>query len=372
MAETTKSIGSKNAAISGRSVDDWTNEYANHRPRYVQFAAKIESLFRDMLNGSLEVHLLESRAKDVHSFREKLLRPGKNYAAPLSEITDLAGVRIIAYYQKDVDAICSLVESEFDVDKENSTGKESEPSSFGYKSSHYIVKLPSMRAKLREWAQFSDLQVEIQVRTVLQHAWAAISHKLQYKREDDVPVVLRRKLFRLSALFELADDEFVSIRNETDALARTIGLGFSEGNADFAIDFVSLKEFMALSPDVARLASIASEVGFSMDSDEDADGAISSIVRMTKHLKINMISELDRILKNSIEWAHMYLHAQFSKSVGGRRWEVSPEFVCLLILIGAFSEKIEIADLLDEGWDSGIAARVSRISRTWNRSNKQA
>lgn len=54
--------------------------------------------------------------------------------------------------------------------------------------------------------------------TVLQHAWATISHKLDYKSEVDVPRELRRSLFRLSALLELADKEFVDLRRRTEEL----------------------------------------------------------------------------------------------------------------------------------------------------------
>lgn len=52
------------------------------------------------------------------------------------------------------------------------------------------------------------LKVEEQLRTILMHVLAAISHKLLYKRENDAPNVLKRKLNRLSALIELADEQF--------------------------------------------------------------------------------------------------------------------------------------------------------------------
>ncbi|MBC7752368.1 MAG: hypothetical protein H7Z73_11760 [Candidatus Saccharibacteria bacterium] len=47
----------------------------------------------------LDFHLLESRTKDVTSFREKVARSSKAYGDPLSEINDLCGLRVIAYYQ---------------------------------------------------------------------------------------------------------------------------------------------------------------------------------------------------------------------------------------------------------------------------------
>lgn len=62
----------------------------------------------------------------------------------------------------------------------------------------------------------SGLKAEIQIRTILMHAWADVSHKISYKREEDVPTHLRRKLNRLIALFEIADDQFDSIVKEIE------------------------------------------------------------------------------------------------------------------------------------------------------------
>ena len=67
-------------------------------------------------------------------------------------------------------------------------------------------------AHFTEWKKFSGIKFEIQIRTVLQHAWSAISHKLEYKTVNDVPKKMRRQLFRISALLEIGDQEFSSLR----------------------------------------------------------------------------------------------------------------------------------------------------------------
>jgi putative GTP pyrophosphokinase len=61
--------------------------------------------------------------------------------------------------------------------------------------------------------QYADIRAEIQVRTALQHAWSAVHHKLEYKSSTEAPPELRRRLFRLSALFELADEQFSELRD---------------------------------------------------------------------------------------------------------------------------------------------------------------
>lgn len=52
--------------------------------------------------------------------------------------------------------------------------------------------------------------VEIQIRTIIQHAWSSLDHRIIYKQ--DVPDELSRAVERLAALFEIADSEFMQIR----------------------------------------------------------------------------------------------------------------------------------------------------------------
>jgi ppGpp synthetase/RelA/SpoT-type nucleotidyltranferase len=160
-------------------------------PLQTRFTRKLETLLTDLLTAqSLGFHIIESRTKDVQSFREKATRSSKTYRDPITEITDLTGVRIITYYQDEADAIGHLIKAEFDVDADNSLIHQPEGAEFGYVSNHYVIQLSEKRAHLPEWAGLATLRAEVQVRTVLQHAWAAVSHKLQYKREDDVPTPL--------------------------------------------------------------------------------------------------------------------------------------------------------------------------------------
>jgi ppGpp synthetase/RelA/SpoT-type nucleotidyltranferase len=97
-----------------------------------------------------------------------------------------------------------MIEEEFTIDKDNSLDKRKELRSneFGYLSVHYVVSLSPARAALGEYKNYASLRAEIQVRTVLQHAWAAVDHRLRYKSETDAPEHLRRRLFLLSGLLK--------------------------------------------------------------------------------------------------------------------------------------------------------------------------
>lgn len=350
----------------------FVDEFEQLRPQYTRFTTKLDALFRDLLTAKkIEIHLLESRTKDKRSLREKLLKSAKAYKDPLKEVTDLTGLRIITYYQDEADAVAKLIESEFAIDKENSVVHASTAAEFGYKSTHYVISLKSGRASLLEWSGLADFKAEVQVRTVLQHAWAAISHKLQYKREEDVPAVLKRKLFRLSALFELADDEFVSLRNASGEVTRQISELVAGGNRQLPLDYVSLSQLFETSQIIFDLTTIAAKIGFDFDFFEGPDDedevrdTVSDLIQLAPIAGITTIEEFEGQLRASLPWAHDYLATQFN---GDRQegdtgvWFVSPAFVCELILIRAAIDKIKIEDLLRLGYAENIGVRVLGIA----------
>jgi hypothetical protein len=77
---------------------------------------------------------------------------------------------------------------------------------------HYLIRLSPARKSLAEYAEFSDLIAEVQVRTVLQHSWAAMSHEIEYKSSAVVPVDILRRFRSLAAVLEVADREFEEIQ----------------------------------------------------------------------------------------------------------------------------------------------------------------
>ena len=159
------------------------------------------------------MHHIESRCKSLDGFREKAFR--KSYGNPMTEMTDIVGLRIILYFNSDVTFAAGLLASEFVVDLANSQDKRipAEDDRFGYGSYHLVISLDQRRAALPEWRPFADLRAEIQIRTVLQHAWAAVDHLLDYKQSPGLSSGDRRKLNRIAAALEGLDEDFESVRS---------------------------------------------------------------------------------------------------------------------------------------------------------------
>ena len=131
---------------------------------------------------------------------------------------------MILYYEEDVRKVCRILKKEFFIVRSQSVDKAKllADDQFGYRDLHYVVKLSKSRQRLPGWAKYKGLKGEFQVRTILQHAWDAISHKLDYKSESPMPRQNRRRLARLAGLLELADDEFSNLKMQAVAESRLI------------------------------------------------------------------------------------------------------------------------------------------------------
>ncbi len=125
----------------------------------------------------------------------------------MEDIQDIFGLRIICYYLSDIDNIIKKLSDSFIIQTRK---KRQDDSQFGYRSEHLIVKLNK-----EKWngiiTEIENLNFEIQIRTVVMHAWASISHQLFYKKEEKSNKL--RELARLSAILEMADIEFNNIKS---------------------------------------------------------------------------------------------------------------------------------------------------------------
>jgi ppGpp synthetase/RelA/SpoT-type nucleotidyltranferase len=218
--------------------------------RYLEeFNEKITELIIDLLQvNKIKVHSINHRIKTKESMIGKIEKTDLEYNK-LDDVLDICGVRIITYFVDDVSRVSKIIEREFDIDWDNSTdkGKLLDPDRFGYRSVHYLVSLNKKRLKLAEYHRFSGCKVEIQIRSILQHAWAEMEHDLGYKSKLSVPKDIRRQFSRLAGLLELADDEFIDIRKNLTRYEKSISEIIKKSPEHVLIDKVSLSSYIAKS-----------------------------------------------------------------------------------------------------------------------------
>jgi len=272
-------------------IDKIISKYVNELQQpYNLFSAKIHELISTILkNNGIVVHSITSREKSPDSLKNKILREGKEYDDPLHDITDLAGVRIITYYPSDVDKIIPVLRSEFAVDEKNSIDKRKtdDPSIFGYVSVHLVIELSNERCQFTEYGIYKNLKCEIQVRTILQHAWAEIEHDIVYKSNEEIPYQLRRQFASLAGLLEIADREFEQLRHNQVKVRENIEKAIMGDDLYMPIDLDSLSFYFAKYHNKKSLSD---------------RGRL--ILKMLDDLKVKSIRSLHDILtKESLEYA---------------------------------------------------------------------
>lgn len=351
------------------NLEQSVEAYKVIRPNYVLLTNKVQALLTELLKlNHIKFHLIDGRAKTVESFQEKIRRPNKSYSDPLQELSDLSGVRVIVYYHDDVEKVAEVLATEFEVVEKEISHQASEynPEEFGYISLHYIVKVRPERAELAEWKPYKDLLVEIQIRTVLQHSWASISHALQYKNESDVPKPLRRKLNRLAGLFELADEQFIDIRQESDIAKQKATADIKAGNHQIAINPITLREFLTNWQPMAEIKDFMISVGFSFEVSPDAEWDPEYEEKdyfgiMSEHCRQNGLATI-AMLEEALSFnPKRYLQSLFQ--VNGADWYVTEGFSLYLLLIRAKSEFFTIDDLVSKGWGKSTAEKVLEVAK---------
>lgn len=343
---------------------NWQEKYRTALVGYEAFRSHLDLLLRELIQQSgISAQVVESRTKSEDSLAEKINRPGKDYQDPLTELPDIVGLRVILYYADDVAKVESILAKEFNIHAEHSSNKQDglSPNEFGYLSVHHVISLKPPRTELAEWAPYVEMKAEVQIRTVLQHAWAGVSHALQYKRDSDVPNTLKRKLFRLAGLFELADEQFLEIRNEHTSLESQIAEQIEKKDPNVPLNTISLRQYLDTSPYVKHVVRFAANQGYNFDEPDYGeydirDDYIARLFVDCIAFKIRTLNELDAVLKSHGKAYEPYLIEIRPPS---KTWHVGDAFLLYLILIQIYRNKYTLKRLVEsEEWDESIAKRV--------------
>jgi len=297
-------------------------QYDDRKRTYQAFLCEIEHQVTSILQTSeVTYNAITSRLKTRESVAGKIDRKQDKYTE-LSEITDIAGIRIITYYSADVDRIADIIESEFAVDHENSIDKREsiEPDRFGYCSVHYVVGMNAERLALRECRMYEGMKCEIQIRSVLQHAWAEIEHDIGYKSEIVIPKEMRRSFSRIAGLLEIADKEFNEIRENLILYKNEVQEKVENENVfDQEIDAVWLGVLIEKNEDIKRLNMHIGELtGKTIEDVGNDDYYYRSTLERLRWLGIKTVRQVFEMISEHIETA-MAIATEKLKDYKGRK-----------------------------------------------------
>lgn len=310
-------------------------EYRARRPVFEQMQETIPARVRALLDeAGIIVASVESRIKEEGSLAGKLELKGTKYDT-LADITDIFGMRIITFYTADVDKVASAVDRLFEVDWDNSVDKRKllEVDSFGYLSLHYVCRDPAF-----------PYRFEIQIRTILQHAWANMNHDTGYKSGVEVPVEYRRNMNRLAGMLELVDEQFSRIRTEINDYRRQVQSLVASGRLEeVPLDGDSYRSFLKLGPFDPLNRRIAS-----VNQAEIQEVALMPFLSVFKALGFKTLGDVDGLIRKYSDAAYQIACYQIgltdldilSSSVG-------PQNLCLAYLLKKGSGRAGIRMMLD-------------------------
>ncbi len=229
--------------------DEIRKTYDSYTPVFSAILSNVEKKVKEdiVLNPR---PVIKTRIKSFNSYYHKLLRLKAGEASSSKKIvclTDMIGIRVVCAFMEDVVEVEKQLKAKYSVREVEHKGASQSFREFGYESTHVLIEIPEDCLNLEGVSQNvinacpipENLVCEIQIRTILQDAWAEVEHELIYKTEFtpfDAP--LRRKLAAVNASLSLADITFQEIRDYQKNLQKEVDerrSAFYE-KADFVAD----------------------------------------------------------------------------------------------------------------------------------------
>lgn len=189
------------------------NEWTKEEPNYNELGKIVVDFLNDKLTKFEILPEITCRTKELLSIIKKIKKKQKDNEKTYSfdRLTDKLGVRIICPFSSDLDIIDRFITENFQVHKIEKKKDKIDFDKLDYQSNHYDVSIRCSVFEFTEFNQFQNMIFEIQVRTLNQHAWANSAHTLFYKQDIDMPDDVKRKIYRLLSIYEIADEEFAHV-----------------------------------------------------------------------------------------------------------------------------------------------------------------
>lgn len=286
------------------------DDYDERLPLYEQIREFVTTAINNALKSNdVEVTAVEARVKRRDSLIGKLVRKGHKYHT-IDDITDIVGVRVITLFSDDVDRVASYVEKMFNVDWNESIDKRKmhEMSSFGYNSLHYICRIPQSLYKDEQHPELNDIRFEVQMRSTLQHAWAAMNHDLGYKSEIETPPEYMRMFGRLAGMLEMADEEFSRIRISVATYRRRMESLIQAGElSEVVLDGDTFGSYIAQKPFEGLMRRIAA-----INQGEIQEMSFEPFYPLLKEAGMKTLQDVEDFIRDNEEDAYKFAMSQLA------------------------------------------------------------
>ena len=322
-------------------------QYESLLPVYTQMADAIPEKLKDFFaEAGIIVAAVEHRVKTRSSLAGKLKLKGGKYR-DIFDITDLVGIRVITFYIDDVDKVASVLERLFEIDWENSIDKRKahDIDSFGYLSLHYICRIPESSYTVKDHPELNKIRFEVQMRTVLQHAWANMNHDTGYKSGVEIPRVYMRDMSRLAGMLELVDDEFSRIRREITDYRRNVQKLVASGNlGEVDLDGDSFRSYLQIGPFDRLNKRIAS-----MNQAEIQPVDLSKFLPVFKAMGFKTLGDISALIKDYSDAAYQIACFQMGiTDLDILASSVAPQNLCTAFILKNGGGRTGLKLMLDE------------------------
>lgn len=195
------------------SIESWQEVNLIYNAALRQIQTKMEILNQEFqhVHQYNPIEHIKARIKTPESIVKKLKRHGLESTIEnmITNINDIAGVRIICSFTSDIYRIADMIRNQKDIQVIGVKDYITYPKASGYRSYHMIVTVPVYLSD-----RIVDTKVEIQIRTVAMDFWASLEHKIHYKFEGDAPDHIRNELVECARMVADLDSRMLSLNDE--------------------------------------------------------------------------------------------------------------------------------------------------------------
>jgi ppGpp synthetase/RelA/SpoT-type nucleotidyltranferase len=236
--------------IGANSVDEILAEFDRLKDHFEDVNEATKQLIETILKEEgIIIHSVQARVKSRDKLKSKYCKSDRDYKC-LSDISDIVGLRIITFYSDKLDQIVEIIGREFDQCGPLEDKRIGKPDTFGYSAIHMDCGYLPGRLNNAEYRRFADARFEIQITTILGHAWAEMHHP--WYDELNSPTEEIRRFHRLAAVLELAEQEFLEIRKKKDDRERIASVRVAAKAPEIPITVESLQAFIEQKEIVAK------------------------------------------------------------------------------------------------------------------------